>query len=331
MAEKLHLLIIDPQRGFAQEIGDPSDLVSAASEQQKKKDGELCIPGGMAALDNVAELIRDHGDDITDITITMDCHQEIHIAHPIWFRFPTKPSEPFISVDGIQRPTYCEVEVRRKVQCSPAPFSTMIEKNGKIVNGVLDSTGNLHEIAEVNCTQLNFTRWTVDYLKFLFTGGRYPHMIWPPHCRIGTRSNVLVDSVMDAMLGWEREQFGLANKITKGSNIKTEHFGAVHAEVPDPDDPTTQVNTHFVKLLSDTEQRIAICGLARGHCLANTARDIAKQFPNPKEFISRLVLLADGTADVPNLEFLGDGFVSDFQPQGMDVMNCKELFAGAFV
>ena len=329
MTKKIHLLIIDPQNGFAKEVGDPNSPDRGFAEQQAAMDGELCIPGGMEALGNVAKLIQDNPGPIDDITITHDCHQELHIATPVWFRWPSPPADTFIKVDGVDRPTSLPVDVRGQTQQSPAPFSTCIEQDGKIVNGVLDGTGNFVPIGEVNCTHLGFTSWTVRYLKSLRDGDRYPHMIWPPHCRINTPSYLAVDSIRDAIRFWELDQFAVANKVTKGSSLKTEHFGAVHAEVPDPKDPSTQINSHFVQLLSDPDRQVAICGLALGHCLANTVRDTAAQFPSPEDFINRLILLEDGTASVPGLRFLSDAFLSEFTtaPYNMQVMKCHELFA----
>lgn len=324
MAKKRHLLVIDPQDSFARVVGDPKNLSQASVEQQRTHSGELCVPGGWNALENVSNMLKRAGDAFDDITFTFDCHMMLHIAHPHWFRWETKPKETFIKVDGRDIPTFIEVKLRGKSSFAPAPFTTMMEENGTILNGVLDSKGIFHKIGQIQCAHLGFTRWTVHYLSKLRESKRYPHMIWPPHCLIGTKGYCLIEPIQEAMFDWELNQFGVVNKITKGSNMKTEHFGAVQAEVPDPDDYTTQVNSHFVEILSDPDQEIAIAGLARGHCLANTAIDTARQFPEPEKFISRLVLLTDGTADVPGLEFLGDNFVNDFKAKGMKLSTCKD-------
>lgn len=323
MSKKKHLLLIDPQRGFAAKVGS-GDLAQQSKEQQAAMDGELCVQGGMEALNRVAKAIIENSESVSDISITYDSHQELHISHPIWYMFPTKPSDKFVRIDSIDRMVYDEMMVRGQRQYVPAPFTTIKAKNGGLVIGILDGTGQFHELQSIQCMHPGFIQWTVSYNEKLLSGGRYPHMIWPPHCRIGTPSHTLVDSIQDARQHWERTQFGVTNPITKGSNIKCEHFGAVQAEVIDPDDPTTMVNTHFVSILSDPDQEIGIAGLARGHCLANTAMDLARQFPQPEDFFNRLVLLKDGTADVTNLEFLGDAFVKEATSKGMRVATCKD-------
>lgn len=324
MSKKKHLLLIDAQRGFAQVIGTGTPSENNFKMQQRMMDGELCVVGGMEALDRVAIAILENPAALDDWTLTLDCHQEIHVAHPMWYFFPTKPSDQFVTIDGIARQVYFEMTVKGNRKFVPAPFTTVKAKNGGLVIGILDGTGQFHELCSVQCMHPGFTRWTVSYNEKLAAGGRYPHMIWPPHCRIGTPSNNLVDSIREARVHWEHTQFGVTNPITKGSNIKCEHFGAVQAEVIDPDDPTTMPNTHFVGLLSDEDQEIGIAGLARGHCLANTAMDLARQFPKPEDFFSRLVLLEDGTADVTHLEFLGDAFVKEATSKGMRVTTCAE-------
>jgi nicotinamidase-related amidase len=323
---KKHLLLIDPQRGFAAKVGDPKNPADAYQHQQTVMDGELSIPGGMEALDRVAKAIMANPKSLNDWTITYDCHQELHIAHPIWFMLLQKPPK-YVTIGGVQAQVYQEMQVRGRDVLVPAPFTTIKVKNESLVLGILDGSGQFHEVHPVQTMHPGFQAWTISYMKALEAGGRYPHMIWPPHCRIGTPSNNLVDSIRQARVFWERQEFGITNPITKGSNIKCEHFGAVHAEVVDPADPTTQPNTHFIGLLSDPDQEVGIAGLARGHCLANTAMDLAKQFPNPTEFFSRLVLLEDGTADVPTLEFLGDNFVKEATAKGMRVATISDWLA----
>ena len=134
----------------------------------------------------------------------------------------------------------------------------------------------------------------------------------------------MIPEIFDAVREWEEVQFGVAAKISKGSNIKTEHFGALRAEVPDPDDDSTQVNSYFLKLLGDPDTTVYGCGLARGHCLANTATDTAKEFDGDT-FCQRFVLLEDGTADVTGLEFLGDNFVRDFRARGMKCAKTTDI------
>lgn len=277
------LLIIDPQEDFC--------------EAEDGRGGALAVQGGRAALKRVASFIERYGSKLDDIVITLDCHNPLHIAHPIWFQ------------DESGNPL--------------APFSCVKEDKGELLYGSLDASG-FHAKAKARCRRLGFTNWTLSYIRALEAGKRYPHMIWPTHCLIGTPGGCMIPEIAAASRAWEEREFGVASKISKGSNIKTEHFGALRAEVVDPEDPSTQVNSYFLRLLSDADATIYGCGLALGHCLANTARDTANEF-DADAFCKRFVLLRDGTEHVAGLEFLGDAFVNDFKARGMRVAKTTDF------
>lgn len=161
---------------------------------------------------------------------------------------------------------------------------------------------------------------THDYLKALEASGRYPHCIWPEHCLIGSEGHNVYPELFGALQDWE-DRFALTDFVTKGSNPWTEHFSAVQAEVPDPDDPTTQINTGLISTLEEADI-ILLAGEALSHCLANTVTDIADNFSNPK-YVSKLVLLEDATAPVPDppgttlFSDLTAKFLRDMKAKGM--------------
>lgn len=64
---KTMLLIIDPQNSFC----DP--------------EGELYVNGAEKDMARTADLVRRRGRDIRRIIVTLDAHNKVHIAHPIWW------------------------------------------------------------------------------------------------------------------------------------------------------------------------------------------------------------------------------------------------------
>ena len=82
---------------------------------------------------------------------------------------------------------------------------------------------------------------------------------------------------MEALLDWERDNYAAVDIVTKGSNYFVEHFSAVQAEVVDPTDPSTQINTDLISTLMEADE-ILIAGEAGSHTLADTVRDIANCF-----------------------------------------------------
>ena len=155
---------------------------------------------------------------------------------------------------------------------------------------------------------------TLAYLRALEAGGRYPHVVWPYHCLIGDGGHNVWPNLATAIHAWE-ERFAMADFVTKGSNPWTEHFSAVQAEVPDPDDPTTQVNTGLITTLEQADT-VYLAGEALSHCLANTVRDIADKLADPS-FVQKLVLLSDCSSAVPSFEPYADAFLKDMAARGM--------------
>lgn len=177
--------------------------------------------------------------------------------------------------------------------------------------------------AQISAADVVAGRWTTSrgdlrarslaYLQALEGSGRYPHTIWPYHCLIGDEGHNVSAVLAAAMHEWE-QRFATVDFITKGSNPFTEHFSAVQAEVPDPDDPGTQVNTDFIDTLEQADV-ILLAGEALSHCLANTVRDIADRF-GPGQ-LGKLHLLTDASHSVPGFEALGEAFVRDMTRRGM--------------
>jgi nicotinamidase-related amidase len=165
---------------------------------------------------------------------------------------------------------------------------------------------------------------SLRYLRSLEAGGRYPHTIWPYHCLIGDDGHAVADVLGDALHAWE-ERFAMVDFITKGSNPWTEHFSGVQAEVPDPADPATQVNTGFIRTLEEADV-ILMAGEALSHCVANTVRDIADGLSAP-QYVRKIHLLADATSNVPGFESLGEDFLRDMTARGMNITTTRDFLA----
>ena len=247
------------------------------------KKGALFVPGADEDMRRLTEFITTSGDLLDDIHVTLDSHREVDIAHPIFW------------VDSQGR--------------HPAPFTP-------ITLGDLDQ----------GRWQTRLPNWNArarDYVQKLHDQGRYDLMIWPPHCVIGSWGHATAPALSDALRTWERRNFGIVNYVTKGSNIWTEHYSAVQAEVMDPADPTTQLNTELIDMLQNPEvDTILIAGEALSHCVANTIRDIADNFG--EQNIRKFVLLRDCCSNVTGCNSLGDDFVTEMQARGMAVRQSTE-------
>ncbi|MEE2787245.1 MAG: hypothetical protein VX589_07890 [Myxococcota bacterium] len=245
--------------------------------------GQLYVPGADADMVRLAQLIDRLRPQITDIHVTLDSHHTVDIAHPVFW------------VDGQGHP--------------PAPFTQIVAADLR--------SGRWN-------TRLPSARErALAYLDALEVNGRYPHTIWPTHCLIGSDGHNVMPRLYDALIRWESERFGIVDYVTKGSNLWTEHFSAVRAEVPDPSDPGTQVNGRLIETL-EAADIVLLAGEAGSHCLANTVRDIADGFSDAR-FIEKLVLLTDATSPVTGFEHYQQQFITDMVARGMQTSTTTEI------
>ena len=155
----------------------------------------------------------------------------------------------------------------------------------------------------------------LKYVTSLKKNGRYVLVIWPPHCLIGSWGHAIVPSVANALYEWEAD-FNRVSFIAKGSNLFTEHYSAVQADVPDDDDTSTKLNTELIEVLKDADE-ILITGEALSHCVANSIRDVATQFGDDQ--VQKFTLLEDTSSNVGGFEKLGQDFVKEMVKKGMKV------------
>ncbi len=261
--------------------------------------GTLVVPGGMEDMNRFAQMIHRLRDKISDIHVTLDSHHLFSIFHGIYWKSVR---------DGR----------------SPDDFSILgLNSDGKIVRMDMNlADGTLTPTDEEYVTShLGLMTKAKTYLTNLYKVGKF-HMIWPLHCIIGSWGSNIVPVLADAIHEWEK-QGATTNYVTKGSNPFTEHFGALMAEVPDPDDPTTQINTELVRSLEEADI-IVFGGEALSHCVATTIRQIIAGFSDPA-YVKKMVLLEDCTSNVANCEFLGDAFIKEMKDLGMTITTSDQF------
>lgn len=223
---KTNLLIIDPQVDFC---GGP--------------DKALYVPGADEDCKRLADMIVRLKDDIDDIYVTLDSHNYVDIAHPIFWI-----NEDY--VNGSQHPDPYEI------------ISVEDIESGKWTT----TNPDWHDRA-------------LEYVKALAENKRYPLCIWPPHCLAGTNGQAIQPCVSDALIEWCKE-LAEVNFIYKGMNKFTEHYSALKADVYDRNDPTTGINEKLLKVMD--ADVVLVAGQALDYCVANTVRDIADHIDEPE-------------------------------------------------
>ena len=208
MKRQLHLLVIDPQNDFCDLPPDylPAGPVAASPA--------LPVPGAHADMLRLADVIDRGAAGLTAISITLDSHQRIDVAHPtFWQDGEGRAVSPFTQIAA------ADVSEGRFVPRDPAA------------------------LARVKA-----------YLVQLEAAGRYQLMVWPTHCEIGSWGHNVHADVRAAYNRWEERTLRTVTKIVKGTNPWTEHYSAIQAEVPDADDESTQVNKALIAQLAQADR-----------------------------------------------------------------------------
>jgi nicotinamidase-related amidase len=243
--------------------------------------GQLVVAGADADMTRLGTFIKKNKKRISEIHCTVDSHQYVHIAHPAFW----------VNSKGER----------------PNPF-TLIG-----VDDVKNGTWRAFNPGWQNRA--------VAYVESLKKNGRYILVIWPVHCLIGTWGHSIVPSVADALYEWEKDTFNRVDFVAKGSNLFTEHYSGVQADVPDDGDSSTKLNTALIDALNDADE-ILITGEALSHCVANTIRDIAAQFGVDQ--IQKFTLLEDTSSNVTSFEKMGQDFVKEMVKKGMKITNTRD-------
>lgn len=244
----------------------------------------LPVTGAHDDMMRLSTFIRRIGSKLNDIHVTLDSHNPVDIAHPSWW-----------------------VNSQRE---NPAPFTIISAAD---VKAGLWRTAN--PLAQ---------GYSLSYVERLEAGGRYPLVIWPEHCLIGSWGHNVHAAVKAELDAWARNRLEVINYVTKGSNPMTEHYSAVQAEVPDPSDASTLLNTKLIRPLEQVDL-IIIAGEALSHCVANTVRDIANNFG--EDNIKKMVLLTDCTSSVTGFEGLGQDFIREMSARGMQLATSTDFLA----
>ncbi len=276
---KTHLLIIDPQNDFC-------DLPAAWCPELPRggrATPALPVPGSHQDLLRVAQLIERAGPAISNISITLDSHQRLDIAHPLFWQ----------TADG----------------GAVNPFTLISLEDVRTGRFTPRLPGSARERA-------------LAYLEALERQGRYQHMVWPVHCEIGSWGQNVHAEVRAAYNAWEERCLGSVSKVTKGTNPWTEHYSAIQAEVPDPSDPDTGLNTALVAELKQADL-LLIAGEAGSHCVKATTEHLVLQL-SPEE-ARRLVLLTDCMSPVSGFEASFEAFVADMGARGVALKTATQV------
>ena len=257
--------------------------------------GALAVPGATDDMKRTAALIDRIGQKLRKINVTLDSHHLVDIAHPAFWR----------DADGN----------------APDPMTLIFAAS--IEDGTW--TPRLPNLRD----------YAIGYAKALEAAGQYTLMIWPPHCLIGTPGHNIQPDLAAALDRWSMARVRNVEFLTKGTNVLTEHYGALMAEVPISKDPTTQLNGRFLNTMTEADL-ILVPGEASTHCVKATIEQVADNIG--EEHIKKFVLLTDCMSPVPaitdpdgnvvvDFPAMADAFLKDMEARGMQLTTSVDFLA----
>lgn len=227
----------------------------------------LPVPGATADMQRLAAMVRRLGDRLDDIHVTLDSHHLVDVGHPALWRN---------GADGTPPPPFTVIradDLRHRLWVPRFETAKPPVLDGQTVG-----------------------QYLLRYADTLEAQGRHLLMVWPTHCLIGSPGHSVQLDLAQALNDWANAQFANIDWVVKGTNPWTEHYGAVHAEVPMPTDPSTALNTRFLEVL-EAADLVVFAGEALSHCVRETVRQVADNLGD--KAVQKLHLVTDCTSSIP--------------------------------
>lgn len=232
-----HLLLIDPQNDFCDL---PEDWLPRSPVSGELLRPALPVAGAHADMLRAAALVQRLGGTLGAVTLTLDSHHRIDVAHPGFW------------VDAVTGQ-------------APGAFTPITA--AQVRAGAYRPRDGVQQAR------------VLAYLDALEATGRYTLMVWPVHCQMGSWGHGVHAGLQAALDAWADAQGRSVEVVTKGENPWTEHYSALQAEVPDVDDERTLLNQPLLAAL-DRADRVLIAGEAGSHCVRATVEHLAAHLPS---------------------------------------------------
>jgi nicotinamidase-related amidase len=245
--------------------------------------GSLAVPGADEDAKRIAKLVNDKGDCFDEVIVTLDSHYMIHIAHGAFW----------VNDAGE----------------SPAPLTGILKAD--------------IESGKWKPKDPSLMEHVKNYCDALEHSDKQSLVIWPYHCLIGSPGHNVKDVILDSLHAWTGKYDKNIQYVMKGQNKLTEHYSALAADVPMPDDAGTMLNRPLMDKFEKASQ-IVVCGQAKSHCVNHTVRDIIRNLSN-KSKASNIILLEDAMSSVTGFEAVSEQFISHCKGAGVQLGTCSSV------
>lgn len=246
-------------------------------------EGSIPIPNANADSNRIYDMIKDHMDDILEIYVSLDSRHRTHISNAI----------------------------------------SWVNKKGDIPEPFTIITANEVNKGKWKARQRSSQQDFVDYVSKVEANSRLPFTIWPDHCLIGTWGQAVMPQINEALQDWAAHRLTTVEYIIKATNTHTEMYSAICCEVPDPNDPSTELDLGMIERLKSAD-RVLICGQSLSHTVQMTLKDILSNWKEDE--VGKLMLLTDCSSPVPGFEAMADTFVREIKDKGVKCSSVSEAF-----
>lgn len=245
--------------------------------------GALSVLGADGDADKIVNLI-DNGD-WDEIHVSLDSHHTVDLSHSICWEV--------MGEDG----SYVNAE----------PFSMVTLED--FVSGKFRTKYKYHKLFPKN--------YIIDYL-YKLQKTEYAHILWPPHCIIGSWGTAIYPSISKALQLYEANSGNNVNYVYKGQNPLMEHYGIFGPE-------TGEIDIDFVNKLRNSN--LTVVGEAQSHCVNTSVRQFINTVSKMREDKTHLTVLKDCMSNVTGFEANGEAFL-EFVQENDGIVTTVENFLG---
>ena len=255
-------------------------------------DGSLYVPG---SLEDIQRFLKNwfypNANQITTIYTTQDTHVPLQIFFPSWWQKPRmSESDPIIH---------------------PNPYTAI----------------TVEDVEQNQWVPIIESVWSNKYLHILRNQAKKDLMIWPYHTIEGTLGHMLLPPISEAIAWHSAGRYRDPVSIVKGRTIRTEYYGAFGAEVNDPKDPNSSLNTALLDAIMKHDL-VYIAGQAKSHCVLETVKQLFSHFQNQRQLLERMRFLMDCTSSVQhqtiNFDKMANAELVQMQTKGVQLVKSTD-------
>jgi nicotinamidase-related amidase len=153
------------------------------------------------------------------------------------------------------------------------------------------------------------------YSRELEKGGKYPLLMWPEHCILGSDGHALVGIVHEARMFHSYVRGTQSHAEVKGGSPLTECYSVLGAEVLTRFDgePLAQKNVRFIRTLLDADY-VIIAGQAASHCVKSSISDLLSEILAKDPALARKVYVVEDCMSAVTVPNPAGGFFVDNTP-----------------